>query len=274
MRSANWLMGGLHFSAAEVAAQQWTWGGEPARSDWRHEMMVVNVVQEGVVDLEQSGVRLQMTGGSILLLDASRKYTQTISEGTRGISLRVPRSALAQRGMRLDGHEMLTADSNSADVRILTSWIESAAAHGQGASVAARALVAEHLIDLMQILATVDPTVLKRTRNADVVLSKAKRFMERNIGNDRIDLPTVAQAMGISSGHLSKVFANSGTTVMRFLWQLRLERAKAMLCDPHIDLRISDIAWQCGFVNAAHFSRAFRKQYGATPREVVRNLRT
>jgi transcriptional regulator GlxA family with amidase domain len=47
---------------------------------------------------------------------------------------------------------------------------------------------------------------------------------------------------------------------------MRLERAKAMLSEPYINLRISEIAWQCGFVNAAHFSRAFKKQYGTTPR--------
>ncbi|MFC0572494.1 helix-turn-helix transcriptional regulator [Paraburkholderia solisilvae] len=271
MYSTHWLMGGLHLSAAQVAAQQWTWLGEPAQTDWRHDMMVVNIVQRGAVDIEQSGVCLHMTDGSMLLLDASRKYTQTVAEGTTGISVRVPRSALAQRGLRLCGHDMFIADPASADVRLLRSWIESTAAHGQGASRTARALAAEHLIDLMQILAAADPAALKRITNADAVLSRAKRFMERNIGNDTIDLPAVARAIGVSHGHLSRLFARSGTTVMRFLWQLRLERAKAMLADPHIELRISDVAQRCGFVSAAHFSRAFRKQYGATPRDVLRS---
>jgi transcriptional regulator GlxA family with amidase domain len=94
--------------------------------------------------------------------------------------------------------------------------------------------------------------------------------MERNIGNDRVDLLTVAHAIRVSSARLSRVFAGSGTTVMRFLWQLCIERAKAMLSDPRIGPRISEIAWQCGFVNAAHFSRAFRKHFGTTPRESSR----
>jgi transcriptional regulator GlxA family with amidase domain len=33
---------------------------------------------------------------------------------------------------------------------------------------------------------------------------------------------------------------------------------------------MSEVASQCGFVNAAHFSRAFKQQYGATPRETCR----
>jgi hypothetical protein len=168
-------------------------------------------------DIEQAGVRLQMAEGAMLLLDASRKYTQTIAEGTTGISVRVPRSAFEQRGVRLGGHEMFLADPASAETRLLRSWIESAAAHGQDADAATHALIAEHLVDLMQVLATAHPDALKGTISADAVLSKAKRLMERNIGNDRIDLQTVAHVTGVSSARLSRVFAGSGTTVMRFM---------------------------------------------------------
>jgi AraC family transcriptional regulator, positive regulator of tynA and feaB len=274
MRATQWLLGGLHMSAAATVAQEWTWLGEPSRDDWRHDMMVLNIVQGGCVDIEQAGVRLQMTEGSMILLDASRKYTQTIAEGTTGISVRVPRSALEQRGMRPGGHEMFLADPASAETRILRSWIELTAAHGRDARSATHTLIAEHMVDLMQILAGAHPDALKSNTRADAVFSKAKRFMERNIGNDRIDLPTIAHAIGVSSARLSRAFAGSGTTVMRFLWQLRLERAKAMLSDPQVDLRISEIAWQCGFVNAAHFSRAFRKQFGTTPRASLGSLKS
>ena len=56
-------------------------------------------------------------------------------------------------------------------------------------------------------------------------------------------------------------------------WQMRLERARSMLTRGGSDLRICEVAWQCGFANAAHFSRTFKQQYGASPKDVQRTAR-
>jgi len=265
-----WFMGQLRFGAGEASAQEWTWMPEPTYNNWRNEMVVVRIIQRGVLDIEQSGVRLHLTEGAMLLLDPRRRFTQTMSADAAGMSVRVPRSALEQRGIRLCDHSMFVADPAAPEVRLLRGLLESTAEHGRGMSAANRAHVAEHLIDLMSILVAGDPTAPKRIRSPEVVLSKAKRFMERNIGNERIDVQAIAHAIGVSPGHLSKMFTNSGTSVMRFLWQLRLERARALLSEPQAGLRMTEVASQCGFVNAAHFSRAFKQQYGTTPRETRR----
>jgi AraC-like DNA-binding protein len=265
-----WFMGQLRFGAGEASAQEWTWMPEPTYNNWRNEMVVVRIIQRGVLDIEQSGVRLHLTEGAMLLLDPRRRFTQTMSADAAGMSVRVPRSALEKRGIRLCDHSMFVADPAAPEVRLLRGLLESTAEHGRGMNAANRAHVAEHLIDLMSILVAGDPTAPKRIRSPEVVLSKAKRFMERNIGNERIDVQAIAHAIGVSPGHLSKMFTNSGTSVMRFFWQLRLERARALLSEPQAGLRMTEVASQCGFVNAAHFSRAFKQQYGVTPRETRR----
>jgi len=75
----------------------------------------------------------------------------------------------------------------------------------------------------------------------------------------------VANSMGISRRYLTRLFERDGSSVMRYVLQQRLERAKRILTNGGAVLRISDVAWQCGFVSAAHFSRAFKKQYGRSP---------
>ena len=273
LRKPYWFMGQLRFGAGEASAQEWTWMPDPTYGNWRNETVVLRIIQRGVLDIEQSGVRLRLTEGSMHLLDPRRRFTQTMTADAAGMSVRVPRRALEQRGIRLCEHSMFIADPASHEVRLLRGLFESTAEHGRGMSVANRAHVAEHLIDLMSILVAADPTAPKRIRSPEVVLAKAKRFMERNLGNERIDVKAIAQAIGVSPGHLSKMFTNSGTSVMRFLWQLRLERAHALLCDLQPGLRMSEVASQCGFANAAHFSRAFKQQYGETPRETRRKPR-
>ena len=49
----------------------------------------------------------------------------------------------------------------------------------------------------------------------------------------------------------------------RWLTQKRLEHAKKLLINS--DKAITDLAFECGFENASHFSRVFREKFGVTP---------
>ena len=57
---------------------------------------------------------------------------------------------------------------------------------------------------------------------------------------------------------------------MRYVWSLRLEHAARLLADAPRS-PIAEVAFQCGFANAAHFSRAFKERYAMTPREYAAN---
>jgi AraC-like DNA-binding protein len=60
----------------------------------------------------------------------------------------------------------------------------------------------------------------------------------------------------------------AGTSPMRYAWSLRLEQAARLLGGPEKDdVRAKEVAYRCGFSDAAHFSRAFKARYGASPRE-------
>ena len=76
----------------------------------------------------------------------------------------------------------------------------------------------------------------------------------------------VARRCHISRRHLHGVLASAGTSFGKELTRIRLTRAKAMLESPgyHM-LHISQIAYRCGFSDAAHFSRRFAQTYGASP---------
>ncbi len=53
---------------------------------------------------------------------------------------------------------------------------------------------------------------------------------------------------------------------MRYAWSLRVEHAAQLLVQTP-KCSIQEIAYQCGFVSTAHFSRAFKERYAMTPRE-------
>jgi AraC-like DNA-binding protein len=84
---------------------------------------------------------------------------------------------------------------------------------------------------------------------------------------------SLAQRAGISVGYLHRVFAEQGCTVSDYIVEQRLGRAYARLAS-HQPLResITQIAFQVGFKNCSHFSKAFHQRYGQSPSQLRAKL--
>jgi AraC-like DNA-binding protein len=83
-----------------------------------------------------------------------------------------------------------------------------------------------------------------------------------------LSLETVAAADGISPRSLQKLFAAAGLSFSGYLRTRRLERCRLDLSSPiSASLSISEICFRWGFNGSAHFSRAFKEQYGVSPRD-------
>jgi len=75
-----------------------------------------------------------------------------------------------------------------------------------------------------------------------------------------------ASLLGVTPTHLSRVCRKvAGRPALDILTERRHFEARRLLKDTNI--RISDIASQCGFTSAAYFTRAFRAKTGKSPSE-------
>lgn len=96
-------------------------------------------------------------------------------------------------------------------------------------------------------------------------LQKVIDVVFKMIGNANLSNEEIAFEMCISSRQLNrKIYAITGRSTLSFVTQIRLEKAKRML-HTSPTLSIADIAQQCGFSDAAYFSRVFKKMYHLTP---------
>ena len=77
-------------------------------------------------------------------------------------------------------------------------------------------------------------------------------------------LADVAEIAGISTRTLQRKLAHVGLTYSDLLGTVRYEHASRLLRDT--DCRIIDVAFSSGYTDPAHFSRAFRRMTGVTPR--------
>jgi AraC family transcriptional regulator len=81
----------------------------------------------------------------------------------------------------------------------------------------------------------------------------------------RVALRVVARAVRMSYFHFSRAFKQSmGMTATSYIAERRIERAKKML--EETELPISEIALRSGFSSQSHFTTAFRRLAGATPK--------
>lgn len=105
----------------------------------------------------------------------------------------------------------------------------------------------------------------------DAHLHRARQAIESLLAEPDLRLGQVAEAAGVSPRYLQKLFAAAGESFTRYVRQRRLERCRLDMLSPrYAESSISSIAFRWGFNGSAHFSRAFRQQYGVSPREYRR----
>ena len=86
--------------------------------------------------------------------------------------------------------------------------------------------------------------------------------------------PTItelARAVGTNEKKLCYGFKEVfGTTIFGYLYDYKMELAQQLLL--HSDKNISEIAFACGYEYVSHFSTAFKKKFGRSPKQKLRDL--
>jgi AraC-like DNA-binding protein len=83
-------------------------------------------------------------------------------------------------------------------------------------------------------------------------------------------LDVAAAIAGVGARTLQRRLAQFGLTYSKLVEQIRLETAIDLLRDP--SRRIIDIAYKVGYGDPSHFTRAFRRALGASPKAFRQSL--
>jgi AraC-like DNA-binding protein/ligand-binding sensor protein len=106
------------------------------------------------------------------------------------------------------------------------------------------------------------------------IVERARHLMEWTLEHGQPDqeltLESVAAALGVSNGHLSRLFKRIvGVPFRQYLVSLRVEMACHLLLEPLQN--VSQVSQKCGFSTPAYFARVFRNSTGFTPSEYSRD---
>ncbi len=104
-----------------------------------------------------------------------------------------------------------------------------------------------------------------RTGIRDELVLSAIAVMEDTV-EDRLAIADLAARLGVSADKLERAFrAQLGVSPAAHYRRTRLRRARDLLA--HSSLPVREVALSCGFASVSSFARAFREQYGHTPRQ-------
>ncbi|MEM6988727.1 MAG: GlxA family transcriptional regulator, partial [Pseudomonadota bacterium] len=101
--------------------------------------------------------------------------------------------------------------------------------------------------------------------NMPAALANAVLLMARNL-EEPLPMADIARYAGCSLRQLERLYRrHTGLTPVRYYLHVRLERARALLTQT--GRSVADVASECGFSRGDAFARAYRAEYGMSPRE-------
>lgn len=141
--------------------------------------------------------------------------------------------------------------------------INERAARNFGWDLNSQALLVRIFVELNRQLMEA-PAGFEVPEESGEIISEVLRYINENFNNE-ISLDSLSDHFFISKYHLSREFKRSvGTSVYRYIIQKRLIMAKQKML---AGMSPTDVYCNCGFGDYANFYRAFRSEYGISPKE-------
>ncbi|MDI9641641.1 AraC family transcriptional regulator [Kamptonema cortianum] len=209
-------------------------------------------------------IPLSEIGGILRLRDYGR-FSQAVEQLEKGI-LSTKTNLDEARGNTLTFLAIISASLLELGVsqKIHRFQLEAARKLEKAANAEQIAICARGLIEVL-----VDGVFGERKSSHEILMDRAIKLIERGYAQAITD-HSIAEKIGVSTSHFRHLFRRrTGQPFHKYLLAYRLEKARTAILST--DESIRDIAEKCGFVSAAHFSRAFTHRFGLPPTTLREN---
>ena len=101
------------------------------------------------------------------------------------------------------------------------------------------------------------------------LLDRVMNTINKHISDSDLNVEMIAEEVGISRVHLHRKMKElTGQTPHDFIRNIRLKRAANLLVNQ--GMNVTEVMYACGFSNTASFSTLFKKFYGLSPRDYMK----
>ncbi|OOG71013.1 AraC family transcriptional regulator [Sinorhizobium sp. A49] len=205
--------------------------------------------------------------GDLYVIDMAQPLaTSTIDH--EHLSLVIPRQMLAPRLKRPDDNHELVLPASMPLVSLLRDTLGSLHKQLDHISVGDAEAVLSPLLDLAGAAINSQTSEGNAASVGHALSIAVRRYITDHLLEPDLTVERVMGAFGLSRRTVYRLLELVGGFSV-FLAQQRLRRAFINLRAPEYrHVAIADLALAHGFTNAANFSRAFRREFGMSPREL------
>lgn len=241
-----------------------------ARGDGKQVLVALQC--SGTCQVEQDGQYTELRPGDIAFFESLRPYRMRFPQRFRQKVFAVPRGLLGQPEEALGRITARTIRPVGGLAALLSPFMSRLADTSESYSGPVAERLADSAVGLLAAAAAQqlgeEPAELP---GADrVLLLRIQRFIRWHLAEPDLTPAVIGRAHGISVRYLHRLFEQEGTTVGRWIRELRLQECRRELTGT---ASVGSVARRWGFSGTAHFGRAFRREYGISPTDWLQGER-
>ena len=235
-----------------------SWGHENVTKQ-KHLLVLAN---SGTFHISVLGKTYEMEPDTVLFIPKNTPYSLhsvgTIQHVVLHFDIEIEDAQLNDGHRETSERAFWIPSSIKADV-FLRSKIERAAVPASDNTF----LEIERSLALMRALLAM--ASLNESHQESILVKKMKQYLQQHM-TERITLEELSRTFGYTKQYLIRIFKReTGRSPIQYLNEQRLFRSTAELLNA--EKSIAEVARSCGFDDYNYFSRAFRRQFGFSPRE-------
>lgn len=243
-------------------------GGYVTLDNWWHgENVIIDdsklfYITDGEIIIEIDGAEMRCGAGDLVLVPASTRHSFHLPENMHASKYWFHFSLCTEGDSVFDRYELpLCIKVRERDRTRIEELFSSVISDGEGDAVWQCKKMSAVCELSYYFLSNCEK---KEKHRFDRTLDSVIRYINENIRSD-ISLAELASVACLSPNYLARRFTEKlGTSPLRYVHMLRMEKAKKMLFDG--ESRIAEVMREIGFDDPSYFSRAFKAYTGYSPR--------
>lgn len=222
---------------------------------------------EGSTLATQNQRRCKLRPREICLIDGQAPFELEVTdEFSQFMFLQIPRHMVLGRYAWLERRTAAPFDSGEPGTVLLSNVLLSLL---ESVPYLENDQCTTTLVAISQLLGVPKPPPSPDQHDVSHRARAALALIDAELSDPTLTASRIAQAQGISRRRLDEILLRTvGTSLAAQIWIRRLTQAASDLLDPrHASKTVTQIAFNVGFEDAAHFTRAFKRRYHCTPSE-------